>query len=504
MRTIGGALALAFLLASPTAHGATAPLPAGWPYPGTLELGVNNSETASAIRSWGQVKFRYSYLTAGWRTWDAVDGGFAAGTIANAVNNGLVPVLTNYVMLGVGGSTTGGEGATFMRNLADPATMRKYFDDFRVLLQKAAGFPNNKVVVHLEPDLWGTIHARSTGDDAATVPAAVASTGISELADLPDTAAGYAQALVRMRGLYAPNVFLGFHPSIWGTGFDLDGAQAADIPALAERSAAFYRSLGAAFDLSFYDHSDRDAGFRGASAFWDAAKYDKHLGWMSGFTAGSDLRAVLWQIPLGNRVMRSMNNTTNHYQSFQVEDLIGDPARAMLTRYRDAGVVAILFGAGANTQTHYVDQAKDGITNPAPINGNDRTSTVADDDGGYFRERVQAYYVAGPMALEGSDEPPPPPPPPAEDTSPPTVPTGLRATNVGRSSVTLAWNASQDDVGVTQYAVLRNGTRIALVPGTTYQATELKRRTGYRFAVRAFDAAGNASALTPELTVRTN
>src|SRR6266545_1609393 len=39
------------------------------------------------------------------------------------------------------------------------------------------------------------------------------------------------------------------------------------------------------------------------------------------------------------------------------------------------------------------------------------------------------------------------------DTSPPSVPTGLRVTGVTTSSISLAWNASTDNVGVTGYQV---------------------------------------------------
>jgi hypothetical protein len=51
------------------------------------------------------------------------------------------------------------------------------------------------------------------------------------------------------------------------------------------------------------------------------------------------------------------------------------------------------------------------------------------------------------------------------DTSPPTAPGNLRKVQVTPISVTLAWNASTDDVGVAGYDVYRDG---ALVPGTSY------------------------------------
>ena len=47
------------------------------------------------------------------------------------------------------------------------------------------------------------------------------------------------------------------------------------------------------------------------------------------------------------------------------------------------------------------DANRDGVTNPPPINGNDRLSLNADDDGGFFRDRAAHYYATGAMALPG-------------------------------------------------------------------------------------------------------
>ena len=76
-------------------------------------------------------------------------------------------------------------------------------------------------MLHVEPDLWGFIEQRASNDDAATVPAVVASTGLPELAGLPNNVAGFAQAIARLRDRYAPNVLLGYHLSTWGTGNDI-------------------------------------------------------------------------------------------------------------------------------------------------------------------------------------------------------------------------------------------------------------------------------------------
>ncbi|GII31395.1 glycosyl hydrolase family 18 protein [Planotetraspora mira] len=86
------------------------------------------------------------------------------------------------------------------------------------------------------------------------------------------------------------------------------------------------------------------------------------------------------------------------------------------------------------------------------------------------------------------------------DTSAPSVPGNLRVTGTTTSSVSLAWNASTDNVGVTGYDVYRGGTLVTTVTGTSYTNTGLTAGTAYSYTVRAKDAAGNASAATAAVT----
>ncbi|TDD61621.1 hypothetical protein E1263_06955 [Kribbella antibiotica] len=89
------------------------------------------------------------------------------------------------------------------------------------------------------------------------------------------------------------------------------------------------------------------------------------------------------------------------------------------------------------------------------------------------------------------------------DTTPPSTPTGLAATGTTSSSVSLAWNASTDNVGVTGYAVYRNGTEVATASGTTYTDTGRTASTSYTYTVKARDAAGNLSAVSNSVTATT-
>ncbi|MEV6105036.1 glycoside hydrolase family 48 protein [Streptomyces sp. NPDC051940] len=86
------------------------------------------------------------------------------------------------------------------------------------------------------------------------------------------------------------------------------------------------------------------------------------------------------------------------------------------------------------------------------------------------------------------------------DTTAPTVPTGLAVTATTANSVSLSWTASTDDTGVAAYDVYRDGTPVASPTATSYTDTGLSAATAYRYQVAARDAAGNASALSAEVT----
>jgi chitodextrinase len=87
------------------------------------------------------------------------------------------------------------------------------------------------------------------------------------------------------------------------------------------------------------------------------------------------------------------------------------------------------------------------------------------------------------------------------DTVAPSVPTGVSAVASSGTSVTVSWSAATDDVGVTAYDVVRDGAPLATVPGTSLVDTAVVAGSTYTYAVRARDAAGNASALSATATV---
>ncbi len=94
----------------------------------------------------------------------------------------------------------------------------------------------------------------------------------------------------------------------------------------------------------------------------------------------------------------------------------------------------------------------------------------------------------------------------AADTTPPGVPAGLASPSRTATGVSLAWNASTDNAGgsgVAGYDVFRNGTMVGSPNGTSFTSTGLTANTTYSFTVRARDGAGNASAQSAAISVKT-
>ncbi|OKI49208.1 discoidin domain-containing protein [Micromonospora sp. CB01531] len=87
------------------------------------------------------------------------------------------------------------------------------------------------------------------------------------------------------------------------------------------------------------------------------------------------------------------------------------------------------------------------------------------------------------------------------DTQAPTAPTNLAYTEPASGQIRLTWNASSDNVGVTNYDIYRNGNLLTSVPGTalTYPDSQPDSAT-VSYYVRARDAAGNQSGNSNTVT----
>jgi chitodextrinase len=124
-------------------------------------------------------------------------------------------------------------------------------------------------------------------------------------------------------------------------------------------------------------------------------------------------------------------------------------------------------------------------------------------DTGLTSAQTYSYTVS---AVDGSNvesAPTAPLPVTTLDTVPPSIPTGLAQSALGTTTVGLTWTASSDNVAVTGYDVLRNGSVVGTTTGTTYTDSNLTAATGYSYTVRARDAAGNTSSESTPLPVTT-
>jgi hypothetical protein len=95
--------------------------------------------------------------------------------------------------------------------------------------------------------------------------------------------------------------------------------------------------------------------------------------------------------------------------------------------------------------------------------------------------------------------------PTSSDTQTPTVPTGLSATAASATQVNLSWSASSDNIAVNGYTIYRDGISLATVSGVnlTYSDKTVLPQKTYKYTVDAFDLAGNHSAKTSSVSIKT-
>ncbi|SFK92042.1 fibronectin type III domain-containing protein [Geodermatophilus ruber] len=118
----------------------------------------------------------------------------------------------------------------------------------------------------------------------------------------------------------------------------------------------------------------------------------------------------------------------------------------------------------------------DASTTKQPVNATTGLVVLASDD-------TALRYYHGELSLGG-----------IQDTTPPSSPQQVQATATSASTVTVTWQASTDDTGVTGYRIFRDGTQVGTSTSTSFSDTGLTAGTSYAYTVAAADAAGNVSA----------
>lgn len=315
--------------------------------------------------------------TSWWGTWQwdqLPPGQFVRSFVSGAEADGLLPMLTYYVILQASGVPEGTAEVTGAAT--DAAFMARYLDDFRFLLRQIGSAP---AVVHVEPDFWGYAQtaARSGGTTADGLPAAVASANPTDCGALPDTIAGLGRCLVAMARAYAPGARIALHGSPWASGYDCadNSDPGLDVAAEARKTADFLVACAPDADLVVLDLADRDAGYEasiGQDRWLDATdatlpSFAQVFRWSRALRQRGGKPVLWWQVPVGNG---GLANAPGAWRDDRVEYFFAHPDRVAAS-----GAVGMAFGAGATGQT------------------------TPESDGGYLWECVAALAGVGGQPL---------------------------------------------------------------------------------------------------------
>lgn len=343
---------------------ATGPVAAGMP--NVLSVGLFEDTGNPWMRNSGVPwHIRYRYLTYPWASnWGngPRDGAFVTEFFNETYSIGFMPAIAYYEMYDLPPGNTG-----YGAKANNRTSMLEYYQDFKLLMQRAKDF-GRPVLVMVEAD--GFAYLQGDSGDNVNAPAAVANTGMPELATLPDTAAGHGLAFLAIRkAVGATNVVLGMHVSGWATGADLFHFSVTEpLQPAVDRVFAFLGPLGLnpnitgqTYDVLVGDPLDRDADYYrltvGEDRWWDMAdtasinskSFNRYAEWVRLWNLKSGKRWVLWQVPIGNT--QNTNTCASGYKDNRTEYFFGVAGSIHRQKFVDNGVISLLFGAGADCQT---------------------------------------------------------------------------------------------------------------------------------------------------------
>ncbi|HEX4336896.1 MAG TPA: hypothetical protein VH062_13345 [Polyangiaceae bacterium] len=363
-------------LAGTSASGA---IPAG--LPATMQVGLFEDTGDTWMKSSGVPwSTRYRYFTKGWvNNWGygSYDGTWGLQFLQECATQGYIPAVQYYQIV----DEAGGSESAMLSKVQNATTMRSYFGDFKIFMQRVKDF-GKPVVVMLEADGFGFLEQQS--NDNPNAPAAIASTGMAELAGLPNTVAGWGLAFLQIRkAVGATNAILGVHVSDWASGKDLSYVSVTDsLGPEVNKVYSFLSPLGLGtnvtgktYDFLVGDPLDRDSDYyritQNLDRWWDASdtasisskSFNRYAEWLRLWNVKANRRWILWQIPLGNSNQKNVDNNgspSQGYKDNRPEYFFGS-GTAHISKFADVGVIGLLFGAGATGQSSYQnDQYTDG------------------------------------------------------------------------------------------------------------------------------------------------
>lgn len=351
--------------------------------------------------------YRYCYFTDGWANnwgWGATDGSWGLAYLQECDQQGFVPAIQYYVINGKSGYNE----SAFYATTRDAGIMKTYFAEFKLLMQRAKDF-GKPMLVMLEADGFGYMESQSGENPEAY--SAIADSGLAELKDLPNTAAGWGLAFLQMRkSVGASNVILGVHVSGWASGKDIAYFSVTDpLQPEVDKVYGFLSKLGlaanqtgATYDVLVGDPLDRDSDFyrltQNQDRWWDASdsasidskSFNRYAEWLRLWNLKAQRRWVLWQIPCGNSFHLNVSNqggARQGYKDNRAEYFFGDSGLAHLRKFAQVGVIGLLFGAGTDGQSWYTNDYA--TTDPAAYT----------PDHLYLRSHAGAILAAGGVAV---------------------------------------------------------------------------------------------------------
>ena len=337
--------------------------------------GAGNASDTWAKNSGTKYDVQWTYLSGqggnNWyNTWGsgAADGSFLDGMLSTINGYGFIPGIHLYNM-GYGHDQGDSGLVTEIQN----ATWTKaYFTEFKVMMQKIKAF-GKPVIIVLEGDSFGMVEMLTS--NKPNTAAAVASTGLPELAGLPNTVAGFGMAFLAIRkSVGVPNVAMGPDTPYYAANGDIMNYAPTDTDALqphVDFQWSFFSALGVGanqtgdrfdFSASCPRAADQDAYNDGRdkwsnsdTASVNSPSINRYLEWLRLYNQTSGVPWVLHQVPIGNSqhldTAYSSNTARSGYKDVLVEYLFQyeSPASTALRathvgNFAHAGVAAFLFG----------------------------------------------------------------------------------------------------------------------------------------------------------------
>ena len=161
---------------------------------------------------------RYRYFTKGWVNnwgWGAYDGSWGLEYMRECDGQGFIPAVQYYQMNGEPG---GGEAA-FLQKVQNATTMRGYFGDFKILMQRAKDF-GKPVIVLLEADGFGFLQQQTGSNPQRLRRDQDSGAGAGRACPTPSPA-GASRSCRCARRSARTTPILGIHISGWASGKDI-------------------------------------------------------------------------------------------------------------------------------------------------------------------------------------------------------------------------------------------------------------------------------------------